>query len=186
MATTPQHSEAVLARADCIFTGEQVDAALTVMAGAIERRIGGSNPLVVCVLTGALIPTGLLLPRLRFPLQVDYLHATRYGGETSGGELRWIVKPHHDLKDRVVLLVDDILDEGVTLAALQAYCRQQGAREVLSAVLVEKVHDRKHPSVSAEFVGLQVPDRYVFGTGMDYKGYLRNVAGIYAAQAQDE
>ena len=79
-----------------------------------------------------------------------------------------------------VLIVDDILDEGLTLDAIVGYCRQQGAKEVHSAVLVEKNHARRANHISATFTGLQVDDRYVFGCGMDYKGYMRNLPEIYA------
>jgi hypoxanthine phosphoribosyltransferase len=90
------------------------------------------------------------------------------------------------LRDRTVLVVDDILDEGLTLAAIVDFCRQQGARAVYSAVLVEKVHDRKSAAVEADFIGIKVEDRYVFGYGMDYHGYLRNVRGIYAVSEQHQ
>jgi hypoxanthine phosphoribosyltransferase len=132
-------------------------------------------------MNGAMIPMGMLLPELDFPLQVDYLHATRYRNETSGGELQWLASPKINLKDRTVLLVDDIHDEGITLEHIKTYCQDQGAAQVYSAVLVNKVHDRKN-NTRADFIALEVPDRYVFGFGMDYKGMLRNASGIYAVK----
>jgi hypoxanthine phosphoribosyltransferase len=181
MTVTPEEVERVYREADCLYTEAQVEAAITHMAEAITARIGGSNPVVLCVLTGALIPTGKLLPQLPFPLQSDYVHATRYRGETAGGTIHWIVRPTTQLAGRVVLVVDDILDEGITLAEILDDCRRQGAKEVLCAALVEKEHDRKN-GLKADFVGLPVEDRYVFGYGMDYKSYLRNVPGIYAVK----
>jgi len=180
-----EEAQAVLARADCLHTAAEVDAAFDQMATSITQQIGEREPLVICVMQGGLIPTGLLLSRLGFPLQIDYLHASRYGGKTRGGELDWQVLPHHELKGRVVLLVDDIHDEGVTLSAIIDYCKQHGAAEVLSAVLINKQHERKAAS-PADFVGLDVVDRYLFGYGMDYKGHLRNAPGIYAVCSEDE
>lgn len=171
----------VLAEADCLYDQNDVNASLDKMAEAITAELQDKNPLVLCVLTGAIIPSGHLLTRLHFPLQIDYIHATRYAGETSGGELYWHVRPHHSLKDRNILIVDDILDEGITLAAIMEHCRNEGATSVYSAVLVEKQHDRKN-GLQADFVGLETEDRYLFGYGMDYKGYLRNVPGIYAVK----
>lgn len=179
---TDSHIQAireVYARADRIYSKHDIEAAYDRMAAQITARLSDSNPLVLCVMVGGLIPAGQLLPRLDFPLQIDYLHATRYQGKTQGGQLHWIVRPTYSLQDRVVLLIDDILDEGVTLKALCEACAEAGAREVLTAVLLDKVHERKSGLV-ATFKGLDVEDRYVFGCGMDYQGYLRNVPGIYA------
>ena len=134
------------------------------------------------VMTGGLILAGRLLPKLIFPLQVDYLHATRYRGDTSGGELHWIAHPSFPLKDRTVLVMDDILDEGLTLQSILQACRNEGAKDVFSAVLVKKLHDRCIDNVIADFVGLEVEDRYVFGCGMDYHNYHRNLPGIYAVK----
>lgn len=183
MTGTIGEMERVMAEADCIFTAAEVDEALQRMAAAITERLAGANPLVLCVMHGGLITTGRLLPLLPFPLESGYLHATRYGHETCGGHLDWKVRPTEELAGRTVLLVDDILDEGRTLKAIIDYCVQEGAGEVLTAVLVDKRHERKaHPGLNADFVGLVSPDRFLFGCGMDYKGYWRNTAGIHAVK----
>jgi len=157
-----------------------VTAAFDRMANAITATLNGTLPIVICVLNGGIIPTGHLLTRLAFPLETDYLHATRYRGKTTGErEIAWLCKPHLPLQGRTVLLVDDILDEGHTLKAISEYCRDSGAAQVYTAVLVEKHHDRRVTGMTADFIGLAVEDRYVFGCGMDYKGYLRNLNGIF-------
>ncbi|HEC17754.1 MAG TPA: hypoxanthine-guanine phosphoribosyltransferase [Gammaproteobacteria bacterium] len=176
-----EHIRQVRAEADCLFTQAQVKAALDEMAEKISAKHHDNNPLVLCVMNGGLIVTGELLLRLDFPLQQDYLHATRYRGATRGGELHWLAEPRHNLKDRHVLVIDDILDEGYTLAAIAEHCRQGGAASVETVVLVEKRHDRKEGH-RADYIGLEVEDRYLFGYGMDYKGYLRNAAGIFAVK----
>jgi hypoxanthine phosphoribosyltransferase len=133
-------------------------------------------------MVGGLIPAGNLLPRLDFPLEVDYIHATRYGNEMQGGELNWIVRPDISLEDRTVLIVDDILDGGITLAAIVDYCKKQKAKEVYTAVLLDK-HQGRVPGGTqhADFTGIMMEDGFVFGYGMDYQGYLRNAPGIYVA-----
>jgi hypoxanthine phosphoribosyltransferase len=178
---TPKQAWEVFSRADCLYSSEQVESALDTMAAAITGAIGDRNPLLVCIMTGGVVPFGKLLPRLNFPLQIDYVHATRYGRQLVGGQLQWLVGPREKAKGRTVLLVDDILDEGATLAGIEQRYRAEGAIEVLKAVLIVKDRTRTH-DVKVEFAGLTVPDRYVFGYGMDYKGFLRNVPGIYAEE----
>ena len=173
----------VMAEADLLVDEAGVSAVIGRLAQEISERLRDSNPVVICVMNGGLIFTGQLLTRLKFPLQMEYLHATRYGHGTSGSDLNWHVRPQQSLEGRTVLLLDDILDEGVTLAAIADYCRQQGATEVLMAVLVEKLHLRKvTPGMRADFSGLEVGDRFLFGYGLDYKGYWRNAPGIYAVK----
>ncbi len=166
--------------AELLHSAQAVQAAIGQMAEEITQVLAGSNPLVLCVMTGGIIPAGWLLPRLCFPLQLDYVHATRYRGGTSGRELEWRVRPTLPVCDRVILLVDDIFDEGVTLEQVTQDCRTRGSRRVFTAVLVRKHHARKRTGLQPDFVGLEVPDRYVFGCGLDYKNYLRNFPAIYA------
>ena len=169
--------------ADCLADATTVEAALDRMAEAITARLADRNPLVYTVMNGGLILAGRILPRLPFPLEVAYLHATRYRSETTGGELFWKAKPEVSFIDREVLIIDDILDEGHTLAAIIDFCKHAGASAVHTAVLIDKTHDRKaRPDLKADYVGLPCEDRFIFGYGMDYKGYWRNAAGIYAVK----
>ena len=170
--------------ADCLVKAETVEAALDRMAQEIEERLAGSNPLVYVVLQGGLMLAGRLLPRLSFPLELAYLHVSRYGHATHGqSRLAWRAPPSVEPQGRTVLLLDDILDEGHTLLKLTDRLMKTGAKEVLSAVLVDKQHSRKaQPGMRADFTGLDVEDRFLFGCGMDYKGYWRNLPGIYAVK----
>ncbi len=169
---------------ECLFGPADVEAALDRMASEITERLGHTNPVIYAVMNGALILAGRILPRLPFPLEVAYLHATRYGHQVRGGNmLDWRVRPTHDLRGRTVLVLDDILDEGHTLQAIIDHLRDEGAAQVYSAVLTHKLHDRKaYPGMRADFTGLDVADRFLFGCGMDYKGYWRNAPGIYAVK----
>jgi hypoxanthine phosphoribosyltransferase len=116
---------------------------------------------------------------LNFPLEFDYVHATRYGAETSGGALQWVVEPRTQVKGRVVLLLDDILDEGITLAAIRQHLLDAGAAECITAVFADKEIGKDKP-LHADFVGVSLPNRYVFGYGMDVKGAWRNLPAVYA------
>jgi len=171
----------VQANADLLFSEQEVEAALDNMAAQINEALAESNPLVLCAMNGGVVTAGKLLTRLTIPLTIDAINASRYHNQTSGGSIRWILKPGTPLKDRTVLIVDDILDEGFTLQAIYAYCLEQGAMSVFSAVLVDKLLDHDKP-IKADFIGLEAENRYLFGYGMDYKGYLRNASGIYACK----
>lgn len=183
MADDAAQMQTVYDEADCLFTEQQVTAALDRLAADISDSLADRCPIIFTVMNGGLIITGQLATRLHFPLQMEYLHATRYRHETTGGALHWQVHPTLPVAGRTVLILDDILDEGHTLDAIVDYCREQGAREVLTAVLVDKQHDRKaRPGLKADFTGLDVEDRFLFGYGMDYKGYWRNAPGIFAVR----
>jgi hypoxanthine phosphoribosyltransferase len=167
--------------ADCLADEATVEAAIVRMALAITARLSEANPLIFAVMNGGLALTGRLLPKLDFPLELSYLHATRYGHAIAGDEIEWRQRPGTEVQKRTVLVVDDVLDEGKTLLAIVEYLSDLGADEVLTAVLVNKLHDRKARSgLRADFTGLDLPDRFLFGSGMDYRGYWRNADGIYA------
>ncbi|WP_017936911.1 hypoxanthine-guanine phosphoribosyltransferase [Zestomonas thermotolerans] len=177
------HIRQVMAEADCLYSEAEVEAAIDRVAAAINEEMAERNPVVFCVMNGGLIFAGKLLPKLGFPLEMSYLHATRYRNQTSGGELFWKAKPELSFIDRDVLILDDILDEGHTLGAIADFCRRAGAASVRIAVLIDKDHDRKaRPDLKADYVGLSCVDRYIFGYGMDYKGYWRNAPGIFAVK----
>ena len=165
--------------ADCLADETTVEAALDRMAAEITARLADANPLVYAVMNGALIFAGRILPRLPFPLEVAYLHATRYGHAIQGTLLDWRVRPTQDLRGRTVLVLDDILDEGETMAAIREKVLGMGAKSFYSAVFANKLIDKVKP-IKADFVGLDVPNRYVFGYGMDVRGAWRNLPAIYA------
>ncbi|PIE82934.1 MAG: hypoxanthine-guanine phosphoribosyltransferase [Candidatus Contendobacter odensis] len=181
-AITPQHALKVLHEAELLCTQEQIGTALDQLAAAITMQLGDLDPLVLIVMNGAFIPAAQLLARLNFPLQVGYLHATRYRSDTQGKQVDWIAPPHPAATDRTVLVIDDIFDEGDTLKAILEALQQQGATAVYSAVLVDKRHDRKVAGLNVDFIGLETPDRYLFGCGMDYKEYWRQLPAIYAVR----
>ena len=183
MSADLEHIRQVMREADCLYNEAEVEAAIAKVGEQICKDLHDKNPVVFCVMNGGLIFSGKLLTHLQFPLEASYLHATRYRNQTSGGELFWKAKPEVSFIDRDVLIVDDILDEGHTLSAIIEFCKHAGARSVYTAVLIDKDHDRKaSPDLKANYVGLPCIDRYIFGYGMDYKGYWRNANGIFAVK----
>ena len=182
---TPAEVERVRRTADEIHSPAAVDAALDRLAAAVDESLANENPVLLAVMNGGVVPAVRLQQRLRFLHQFDYVHATRYASGTRGGEIRWLARPRIPLAGRAVLIVDDILDEGHTLKAIQGWCRDQRVGSMHTAVLTIKRHDRRVGGVAADFVGLEVPDRYVFGVGMDYCEYLRELNGIYALHEPD-
>jgi hypoxanthine phosphoribosyltransferase len=169
----------ILANAEQIYSAEQVAVAIADLAGKISATLKDDFPLVLSVMGGAVVFSGHLLPLLNFPLEFDAIHVSRYAGTTRGGELEWRVLPKESVVGRTILALDDILDEGHTLAAIRTKMLALGAKKFVSAVLVEKLIGRDKP-IQADFVGLTVPDRYVFGCGMDVYGAWRNLPAIYA------
>jgi hypoxanthine phosphoribosyltransferase len=170
---------AFLEHSERIASAEEVQAAIRRVASEIDERLSRTYPIVLAVMGGAVVFAGQLLPLLRFPLDFDYIHASRYGAATRGAGVDWKVSPPGLVGGRTVLVLDDILDHGETMSAIRARLMELGAKEFHCAVLVEKTLGMKKP-IAADFVGLPIPERFVFGCGMDAKGYWRNLPEIRA------
>jgi hypoxanthine phosphoribosyltransferase len=176
---TPEEARRILAESELVCSAEAIQVAIDRLAGEITAQLADSYPLVLTVMRGAIVFAGQLLPRLAFPLESDYLHATRYGPDCTGGELCWAVEPRQSLAGRTVLVLDDVLDEGITLAAIREKLLAQGAVACWLAVLVEKDTGRPKP-LAADFTGVHLPNRFLFGCGMDVRGAWRNLPAIHA------
>ncbi|MBI4190550.1 MAG: hypoxanthine-guanine phosphoribosyltransferase [Betaproteobacteria bacterium] len=176
---TPVQAWEVLKSAEPLCSAAAIARAVERIAADITRTHAADNPLVLCVMSGAVVFSGQLLPRLKFPLDFDYLHVTRYGNATSGGGIEWKVFPEAGIAGRVVLVVDDILDEGHTMVEIRKRVLAAGAQRFCCAVFADKDLGKPKP-IAADFVGVRVPNRYVFGFGMDVKGAWRNLPEIYA------
>jgi len=176
---TSEEAWRILETAEEVCSAECVRTEVARMAAEISAKLETRRPLVLAVMRGSVIFAGQLLPQLRFPLQFDYLDVTRYGSSTVGGEISWKVSPGTAVAGRAVLVVDDILDEGHTLAAVRLKLLEAGATEVHIAVFSQKETGREKP-VQADFVGITLPNRYVFGFGMDVHGVWRNLPAVYA------
>jgi len=182
---TNQQACDILEHAELIVTAEEVQASLRRMADEINALLTGKNPLVLSVMGGAVVFTGQLLPLLNFPLDFDYIHVSRYGNHQQGGTLHWKVEPRENVSGKIVLVVDDILDEGETMAAVKQRVLDLGATGFYCAVFADKLHDKIKP-INADFVGVTVPERFVFGFGMDIHGAWRNLPAIYATRESEK
>lgn len=175
----PAEAKRVLETADLVCSAADVSAAVRRIAAEIRPRLAAANPLVLAVMGGAVVFTGQLLPLLDFPLDFDYIHVSRYNEDTSGGVIRWKVHPNSRVQGRTVLVLDDILDQGETLAEIRKRVMEMGATTFYSAVFADKNLGREKP-IRPDFLGVTVPNRYVFGFGMDVHGAWRNLPAIYA------
>ena len=173
----------ILVASEVIADAQTVQVCLDRLGRDISGVLHDRFPLVLPVMGGAIVFAGQLLPRLDFPLEFDYLHVTRYRGKTQGGAIEWRVLPGKSVSGRSVLVLDDILDEGETLYAIRQKLQEMGAARIYTAVLADKAIEKSKP-VKADFVGLTVPNRYVFGCGMDAYGLWRNLPEIRASQAE--
>ncbi|QEE24880.1 hypoxanthine-guanine phosphoribosyltransferase [Rhodanobacter glycinis] len=176
---TPSLSDA-LSQSDVLFERAEIESVIADLGRRIDAELNGERAVFLTVMNGALMFAGQLALSIRTDLEFDYVHATRYRGETSGSDLHWLREPVAEMAERTVLLVDDILDEGHTLKAVRDHCLGQGAKRVLIASLCCKRHDRLVEGIAADFNGVELPDRYVFGYGMDYHEQGRNLPAIYA------
>jgi hypoxanthine phosphoribosyltransferase len=184
-----QRARALLANASQLVSPQQVDAAVKDVAAQLNTRFDKESeatfPLVLGVMGGAVVFTGHLLPQLSFPLEFDYIHVTRYGDLDRGGEVVWKVIPRQNVAGRTIIVVDDILDEGETLAHVKQRLLDMGAAEVILAVFADKDLGRRKP-VQADIVGLTIPNRFVVGFGMDAHGYWRNLPGLWVIKEEDK
>ncbi|MBA5636664.1 hypoxanthine-guanine phosphoribosyltransferase [Duganella sp. LX20W] len=182
-------ARALLETAEELFNKETVDAAVTRMADTLNARFNAPDsqefPLVLGVMGGAVVFTGNLLPQLTFPLEFDYIHVSRYGDEDQGGQVVWKVVPRSNVTGRTVIVLDDILDEGETLAHVKQRLLDMGASEVILAVFCDKAIGKAKPC-KADIVGITIPNRFVVGFGMDAYGYWRNLPGLWAIKTDSE
>ena len=175
----PQKAQEIFDQAEPICSAAEVSQAVSRLAQEIKSELGDRHPLVLSVMGGAVVFSGQILPQLNFPLDFDYIHVSRYGNATQGGALEWKVLPRENVAGRVVLVLDDILDEGHTMAAIREKLLQMGAATFYCAVFADKEIGKAKP-LHADFVGVTLPNRFVFGFGMDVHGAWRNLPAIYA------
>lgn len=181
------HIDKIKSSAEVIFTSKEIEEGLNKVASDINNDYQDKSPLVLCVVLGGITVFGHLITKLKINLEIDYIHATRYDGDVSGAEIKWKALPKTPLKNRDIIIVDDILDGGLTLKALHNYCYKQQATSVKSMILIDKINARhENGQKSAKYTALKTNSNgYLFGFGMDYYNYLRNINGIFAANPNE-
>jgi len=170
----------VLDQAECLATRSQVNAAIEKLAAQIASDYYEKNPIILCVMNGGLYITAALTERLDIPLRLDYIHASRYRGETQGKDLQWFKMPAFNLANEHVLVVDDVYDNGITLLEIEKELSKQNPASLKSLVLVNKLHQYKPPGFQVTYVGMELDNKYLFGCGMDYYGHWRHLPQIFA------
>jgi len=176
----PNDLATALLNSERLFDEAAIDSAIARIAVDIRKDYAGPRPVYLTLMHGGMLFASKLSLQLGIDVEFDYLHATRYRGAIVGSGLAWLHRPSTPLEGRRVLIADDILDEGHTLKAVRNWCEDQGAADVRIAVLCVKNHERRVEGIDAEYIALEVPDRYVYGYGMDYHEQGRNLPGIYA------
>ncbi|PIE42307.1 MAG: hypoxanthine-guanine phosphoribosyltransferase [Gammaproteobacteria bacterium] len=172
--------EDVLKRSECLVTEYRIAAAYDKLAATLNLHYSNMTPVILVILNGGLIPAGHLLTRLAFAHRMDYIHATRYRDNKGTADLLWKAEVDENLAGEHVLLIDDIFDEGITLKCIVEELKKQHPASLKTCCLLDKNHDRKVADFKVDFIGTSVEDRYIYGCGMDYHGYLRHLPGIYA------
>ncbi len=172
--------EEIMAVSKCLIKQNELEKLIKIMAKEIEVKLGNSNLIIVTIMNGGLIPTGIFMKYFQPACELDYIHLTRYGNQTTGGRIKWHRRPQNIIYNRNILLIDDILDQGVTLETAVNECYNQGAKSVHTAVMVKKDITHRQGFQKSDFFALELPDKYLFGSGLDYKGYFRNLDGIYS------
>lgn len=171
----------LIEQAKIIYNEQQVQSAISKMAQTINQDLADKKPLLLCVVNGGIFLTGQLLPKLKIALELDYIHISRYGNALEGQSMRWLAKPSTPLKERNIVILDDVLDQGITLKAIEEYCQSQGAKSIYHAVLFDKTECRaSNGVVTAHCIGLTAPNEYLFGCGLDVKGFFRNTPSLYS------
>ena len=182
-------AKSLLANAELIHDEAAVQRAVDKVAQQLNQRFNTEDstafPLVLTVMGGAVVFCGHLLTRLKFPLEFDYMHVTRYGNKDEGSKIEWKVIPRSSVESRTVIVLDDILDEGETLAHVKQRLLEMGAAEVVLAVFADKEIGKAKP-VKADYIGLTLPNKFVVGFGMDAYSYWRNLPGIWAIKADKQ
>ena len=181
--TEPQDPRDILEQSSLVASREEVETTVSRLAEEINAFYGDRSIILLAVMTGAIIPAAWIAARLTMPLRMDFIHATRYAGQTQGGQLDFRVPPRLNLQGNDILIVDDIYDVGLTLELIERYCVGRGANSVNSAVLVRKLHNRETAGELPRFIGMDVPDKYVFGCGMDAYEHWRHLNEIRALEA---
>lgn len=178
----PRDPQTILDNSRVIAKREEVEEAVARLAGHINAHYGDQSVILLVVMTGGIMPAAWISSQLNMPMQMDFIHATRYSGQTAGGEIEFRVPPRLNLENQDVLIIDDIYDIGLTLQMIERYCNARGARSVNSAVLVRKIHDRETTGELPAFIGMEVEDKYVFGCGMDVYEHWRHLHEIRALE----
>ncbi len=188
MQLTSQQARDILQNSKILYTQEQINKAITGLAEQIEHEIDSHTdlPIFLNVMNGGTFFTANLLQKIKSPFLLDYIHASRYGDAVYGStHITWYRQPNIDIiRNRIVYILDDILDEGHTLAEIKRFLLNIGALDCKIAVLIDKNIDKNKP-IQADYIGLRAPNHFLFGCGMDIYGLYRQLPSIHIHISDD-
>jgi len=165
-----------------LFTPGEIDRAIAGLAAQIDRDYGGEQPLLVGILKGAFVFLADLMRRLSIPVEVDFVRVASYGpGMESSGQIRLVQRLSTPVRGRHVLLVEDIVDTGLSLSFLVDYLGRKRPASLRLCALLDKPERRVVP-VTIHYLGLTVPDKFLVGYGLDWDERYRNLPGIYVVE----
>lgn len=182
----PRKLSQIIATSECLVKKNEVDSSMKIMADKVEAKLGHMNLIILPIMSGGLVPAGLFLRYFNSNCELDYIQISRYGNKTKGGKLNWHQRPHKSIKGRNILIIDDILDQGITLATAISECESLGPKSIHTAVMVKKDISQRKGIQDSDFQAMTLPDKYLFGSGLDYHGYFRNLDGIYSLNSNQE
>ncbi|MFZ5940097.1 MAG: hypoxanthine phosphoribosyltransferase [Bacteroidota bacterium] len=148
------------------------------MAGEINRDLAAKDPVFLAILNGAFMFASDLFKKLEIPAQISFLKLASYSGTSSTGHVKQLIGLNQEIKDRVVVVLEDIVDTGVTLDTITRQLAGFQPKEILVATLLHKPEATQKP-VKLDYVGFRIPNEFIVGYGLDYDGYGRNLADIY-------
>jgi hypoxanthine phosphoribosyltransferase len=178
MSPTSALSEFNNPKIEVMIAAEEIQQKIKELGAAIARDYVGRKPELICVLKGALVFMSDLIRAIDLELSIDFIAVSSYGkGVSTTGEVRIIKDLDEPLQGRDIILVEDILDTGLTLSYLVNSFRARGATSIKIVTLLNKPERRK-AQVDADYVGFTIPDKFVVGYGLDFAERYRNLPYI--------
>ena len=162
-----------------LFTKAEIDRRVAEMGAEITRDLAGSDLIAMCVLKGAMFFCSDLMRQIAFDVALDFIQISSYGNQkTSSGVVTILKEPQLDMRDRTVLIIEDIIDSGLSMKEVFRYIKlDRGAKEVRTATFLDKPTARK-VEFKADYIGFSIDPKFVVGYGLDFAEKYRNIPDI--------
>ncbi len=157
---------------------EKIQQAVKDVAEAINRDLGGKNPLFICVLNGAFMFAADLMKTVNIPCEITFVKLSSYEGIYTTGEVKEVIGLNESVVGRNVVVVEDIVDTGITMEKILNSLKAKGANEIRVATFLQKP-DALQRDIQIDYIAMKIPNDFIVGYGLDYDGYGRNLKDIY-------
>jgi len=161
---------------------EKILAAVKSVADDINRDLAGANPLFICVLNGAFMFAGDLMKNINIPCEITFIKLSSYEGLYTTGTVKEIIGLNESVVGRNVVVVEDIVDTGITMERILSSLRAKGASDIHIATFLQKP-DALQRDIKIDYIAMKIPNDFIVGYGLDYDGYGRNLKDIYTVVA---